>query len=134
VLWTRLIDLTEAGASEEKARAAATSLAGRDQRWDEVGQRLQRVDQRLDSVEHRLDGVEQRLGTVERRLDLVEQALEAVTRRIAALEERMAALEDKVIAPAQDVAVIRAELGLMKWMHGITIGGVLALLIKTFFG
>jgi hypothetical protein len=28
----------------------------------------------------------------------------------------------------------RAELGLMKWMHGITIGGVLTLLIKTFFG
>jgi septal ring factor EnvC (AmiA/AmiB activator) len=105
--------LKEAGASEEKARAAAASLAGRDQRWDEVGQRFQRVEQRLD--------------TVERWLDLVEQALEALTRRVAALE-------DKVITLAQDVAVIRAELGLMKWMHGITIGGVLALLVKTFFG
>ena len=30
--------------------------------------------------------------------------------------------------------MLRAELGLMKWMHGITIGGVLALLIKAFFG
>ena len=30
--------------------------------------------------------------------------------------------------------MIRAELSLMKWMHGITIGGVLALLVKTFFG
>lgn len=105
--------LKEAGASEEKARAAAASLAGRDQRWDEVGQRFQRVEQRLD--------------TIERRLDLVEQALEALTKRVAMLEE-------KVIALAQDVAVIRAELGLMKWMHGITIGGVLALLVKTFFG
>ena len=28
--------LKEAGASEEKARAAATSLTGRDQRWDQV--------------------------------------------------------------------------------------------------
>ena len=108
--------LKEAGASEEKARAAAASLTGRDQRWDEI----QRVDQRLDNVE--------------RRLDLVEQALEALTRRVAALEEKIAALEEKVIALAQDVAVIRAELGLMKWMHGITIGGVLALLVKTFFG
>ena len=34
----------------------------------------------------------------------------------------------------QNVAVIRAELGLMKWMHGITIGGVLALLVKAYFG
>ena len=30
--------------------------------------------------------------------------------------------------------MIRAELSLTKWMHGITIGGVLALLLKTFFG
>ena len=112
--------LKEAGASEEKARAAAASLTGRDQRWDEIDQRFQRVDQRLDNVE--------------RRLDLMEQALEALTRRVAALEEKIAALEEKVIALAQDVAVIRAELGRMKWMHGITIGGVLALLVKTFFG
>jgi hypothetical protein len=39
--------LKEAGASEEKARAAATSLTGRDRRWDEVDQRFQRVEQRL---------------------------------------------------------------------------------------
>jgi hypothetical protein len=30
--------------------------------------------------------------------------------------------------------VIRAELGVMKWMRGITIGGVLALLVKSIFG
>jgi chromosome condensin MukBEF ATPase and DNA-binding subunit MukB len=105
--------LKEAGASEEKARAAAASRAGRDQRWDEVGQRLERV--------------EQRLGNVERGLGLIEQALEALTKRVVTLEE-------KVIALARDVAVIRAELGLMKWMHGITIGGVLALLVQAFFG
>ena len=105
--------LKEAGASEEKARAAATSLAGRDQRWDEVDQRFDRIEQRLDNVE--------------RRLGLIDQALEALTQRVGALEE-------KVIALAQDVAVIKAELGLTKWMHGITIGGVLALLVKAFFG
>ena len=112
--------LKEAGASEEKARAAAASLTGRDQRWDEVDQQFRRTGERLDGVE--------------RRLDLIEQALEALTRRVAALEEKVAALEQKVIAVAQDVAVIRAELGLMKWMHGITIGGVIALLVKAFFG
>ncbi len=42
-------------------------------------------------------------------------------------------LEQTFIALAQDVAAIRADLGLMKWMHGITIGGMLALLIKTSF-
>ena len=113
--------LKEAGASEEKARAAAASLTGRDDR------RFDEVDNRLQQVEHRLDGVERRLG-------LIEQAVETLTTCLSALEERVAAVEAKVIAVAQDVAVIRAELGPMKWMHGITIGGVLALLIRTFFG
>ena len=54
--------------------------------------------------------------------------------RLGAMEERDAALEQKVTALAQDVAVIKAELGLTHWMHGITIGGMLALLVKTFFG
>jgi hypothetical protein len=63
--------LNEAGASEEKARAAAASLTGRDQLWSEAEHRFQRVDQRLDTVDHRLDMVEQRLGNVERRLDFV---------------------------------------------------------------
>lgn len=85
--------LKEAGTSEEKARAAATSLTARDERrFNEIDQRFQR------------------------------------------LEEKVAALDAKVIALAQDVAVIRAELGPVKWMHGITLSGVLALLIKTFFG
>ncbi len=105
--------LKEAGASEEKARAAAASLTGRDERWDEVDLQFRRTGERLDG-----------LG---RRFDLVEQALEALTKRLGTLEE-------KIIALAQDVAVIKAEFGLMKWMHGITIGGVLALLVKAFFG
>jgi chromosome segregation ATPase len=124
--------LKEAGASEEKARAAATSLADPrwhevDQRFDEIDQRFQRVDQRFDEVDRRFRHVEQRLDRVEGRLGLVEQALEAVTKRLGTLEE-------KVVSIAQDVAVIKAEFGLMKWMNGITIGGVLALLVKAFFG
>ena len=97
--------LKEAGASEEKARAAATSLAGRDQRWDEVDGRFQGVEQRLDGVERRLDLVEQRLDGVERRLDLVEQRLDGVERRLDLVEHaletltgRVAKLEEKVAA------------------------------------
>jgi hypothetical protein len=92
--------LKEAGASDEKARAAAASLTGREHWFD-------RVEQRLDDVE----------------------------RRLGALEERVAALvEQKFIALLQDIAVVKADLRLMNWMHAITIGGVLALLVKAFFG
>ena len=105
--------LKEAGASEEKACAAAASLTGRDPRFHEVDLPFRRTGERLDGLE--------------RRLDIIDQALEALT-------ERLASLQEKVIALAQDIAVIKAELGLTKWMHGITIGGVLALLVKAFFG
>ena len=67
--------------------------------------------------------------------DRFERRLADVERRLGALEERVAALvEQRFIALFQDIAVIKAELRLMNWMHGITSGGVLALLVKAFFG
>lgn len=79
--------LKEAGASEEKARAAAESLVvGHD--------RLERVE------EH--------------------------TTRIPKIEGDILRLD-------KELAVIRAQIDLLKWMNGIVIAGVLALIIKTFF-
>ena len=43
-------------------------------------------------------------------------------------------LEEKLIALVQDVAAIRAEAGRLLWMQGVTLAGVLALVVKTFFG
>ena len=50
-------------------------------------------------------------------------------------QERVAAVvEQKLIALLHDLAAIKTDVRLMKWMHGIAIGGVLALLVKAFFG
>jgi hypothetical protein len=92
--------LKEAGASEEKARAAATSFARRG---------------------HSFDWLEQRLSDLERRLGFIEDRLAA-------------AVEQKLVALLRDLATIKADLRIMKWMQGVTIGGVLALLVKAFFG
>ena len=74
-----------------------------------------------------------RAGTIG--FDRFERRLADVERRLGALEERVAALvEEKFIALIQDIAVIKAELRLMNWMHAITIGGVVVLLVKAFFG
>ena len=102
--------LKEAGASEEKARAAATSLAGRDDRLDRLEQHFREA-----------------FGALNGRIS----ALEA---DVGILKADVGTLKGDVAILKTDVAVIRAELALMKWMNGITIGGVLALIIKAFFG
>jgi hypothetical protein len=92
LMGTMLVELydalKEAGASEEKARAAAESLViGHD--------RLERIE------EH--------------------------TVKIPKVEDDIARLD-------KELAVVKAQTDLLKWMNGIVIAGVLALIIKTFFG
>jgi hypothetical protein len=102
--------LKEAGASEEKARAAATSLTGRDDRLDQLDRHMREefaaLGARVSALEHRVDD----------------------------LAQDVAGLKSVVATLKTDVAVIRPELALMKWMHGITIGGIIALIIQAFFG
>jgi chromosome segregation ATPase len=109
--------LKEAGASEEKARAAATSLTGRDVRLDRLDRHMREelvaLGARVSALEHRID-------------DLAQD--------VRGLKSDVTTLKSDVATLKTDVAVIRAELALMKWMHGITIGGILALIIQAFFG
>jgi septal ring factor EnvC (AmiA/AmiB activator) len=97
--------LKEAGASEEKARAAAASLTGRDDRLD-------RVERRLDQVEHRLDQVEHRLGRLEQKVDRIDAGVSQL---------------------GKELAGVQAQIGLLKWMNGIVIAGVAALILRAFF-
>jgi lipid II:glycine glycyltransferase (peptidoglycan interpeptide bridge formation enzyme) len=86
--------LKEAGASEEKARAAAESLVLGDDR---------------------LERIEEQTGRLPRMQDQIDQTRED----IAPLDK--------------ELAIIKAQIDLLKWMNGIVIAGVLALIIKTFF-
>lgn len=108
--------LKEAGASEEKARAAATSLTGRDVRLDHLDRHMREefaaLGGRVSGLEHRVD---------------------ALAQDVASLRSDAATLKVDVATLKTDVAVIRAELALTKWMHGITIGGIIALIIQAFF-
>jgi hypothetical protein len=86
--------LKEAGASEEKARAAAESLViGHD--------RLERIE------EH--------------------------TGRLPKMQDHIDRTRDDIARLDSELAVVKAQIDLMKWMNGIVIAGVLALIIKTFF-
>jgi hypothetical protein len=86
--------LKEAGASEEKARAAAESLVlGHD----------------------RLERIEEHTG----RLPKMQEKIDDTRANLARLDK--------------ELAVVKARIDLPKWMNGIVIAGVLALIIKTFF-
>jgi hypothetical protein len=86
--------LKEAGASEEKARAAAGSLVlGHD----------------------RLERIEEQTGRLPKMQDQIDDTREDIARL------------DK------ELAVVKAQIELLKWMNGIVIAGVLVLIIKTFF-
>jgi hypothetical protein len=84
--------LKEAGASEEKALAAAESLV--------VGyDRLERIE------EH--------------------------TGRLPKMQEQIDDTREDIVRLDKELAVVKAQIDLLKWMNGIVIAGVLALIIKT---
>ena len=116
--------LKEAGASEEKARAAATSLAGRDDRLDRLEQHFR---EEFGALNGRISALEADVGILKADVGILKADVGILKADVGTLKGDVAILKT-------DVAVIRAELALMKWMHGITIGGVLALIIKAFFG
>ena len=60
--------LRSAGADEDKARAAATVMAGQ---WD-IEPRFDQIDKRIDKVEGRLDRLETRLDRLEQRVSKIE--------------------------------------------------------------
>ena len=86
--------LKEAGASEEKARAAAESLVvGSDQ----------------------LERIEEQTGRLPKMQDQIDRTREDIARL------------DK------ELAVVKAQIDPLKWMNGIVLAGVLALIIQIFF-
>ena len=95
---TKLVEvydaLKEAGASEEKARAAAESLVIGYDRLERIEEQTGRLPKLQDQIDHTRDDIA--------RLD-------------------------------KELAVVKAQIDLLKWMNGIVIAGVLALIIKTFF-
>lgn len=62
-----------------------------------------------------------------------EQA-EAVVRVIAELQDELVTREQLVSTLTAELALIKTELPVLKWMSGVVIGGIVALIIKAFLG
>ena len=102
--------LRSAGADEDKARAAATAVAGP----SEIEPRLDQIDGRFDKVEGQLDQIDNRIDKVERRLDQIDNRIDKVEGRLDRLEVRFDRLE-------QRVNKLETDVGILKWMVGFSL-------------
>lgn len=81
--------LKEAGASEEKAKAAASAIA-------DFGSKFSRIESKLESLEIKFNA---RFDSVETKFD-------------------------------SEIKIVKAEIGVLKWMLGFAIAGVISIFIK----
>ena len=54
--------------------------------------------------------------------------------QLPSIQDQIDRAREDIVRLDKELAVIRAQIDLLKWMNGIVIAGVLALIIKTFFG
>ncbi len=93
----------EVGASDEKARAAASALAEYESRFDSI-------DADLATLKAGQATLETGQATLETELEIVKTGLDTVK---------------------TEVAVVKAELTMLKWMMGVVIAGIITLLAST---
>jgi uncharacterized protein (DUF3084 family) len=74
--------LRSAGADEDKARAAATAIAGQ---W-EIERRLDQIDRRFDQIDRRIDKIEERLDRLEDRFDRLEQRVSRLETHVGVIK------------------------------------------------
>lgn len=102
--------LREAGASEARSRAAAEALVAYEDRFASV-------DKQLDNLDHKVDRVQ---NDLERKIDQVRHDLE---RKI---DELRASVELKIER-------FDSRQSFMQWQLAILMGGVVTLVIRSFF-
>ena len=104
--------LKEAGASEEKAKAAATALA-------DYGNRLDRIDLELGTLKLEIGGVKSDGTTLKS--------------DVGSLKTDIASLKSDVASLRTDLGVVKAELAMVKWVVSGIGFGVLLLVLCSFW-
>ena len=117
VMVLELYEALKAAGAPEKAQAAARAIANHDIRYERIEHRLDLLDARIDALE----------ATMETRFAALEAKMGALE---AKMDSRLSALEAKTDAR---FAAVDTQINMLKWMNGIVIAGVVALIIKAFF-
>ena len=126
--------LKEAGASEEKAIAAAKSIADYENHFVRMESKFDSLESKLESevgsLGSKISSLESRLGS---KIGSLESKLES---EIGSLESRLGtkvnSLESKINSLDSEIKIVKAELSLIKWLLGFGIAGTISLIIKAF--
>ena len=61
------------------------------------------------------------------------ERIEEQTGRLPTIQDQIDHTREDITRLDKELAVVKAQIDLLKWMNGIVIAGVLALIVKTFF-
>jgi chromosome segregation ATPase len=132
IMITEVYDaLIEAGASEERARRAAETLTGYEDRFNKLERQLDntRVDLENKIASLRAD-LERQIASLRADLERQIASLRAdLERQIARLERRIDATKAEL---QQQIERLNGRVMLVQWQLGILIAGVAALIIRAF--
>ncbi len=130
--------LKEAGASEEKAIAAAKSIADYENHFVRMESKSDSLESKLESevgsLGSKISSLESKLGS---KIGSLESKLES---EIGSLESRLGSkinsLESKIssieLRFESEIKIVKTELSLIKWLLGFGIAGTISLIIKAF--
>ena len=141
--------LKEAGASEEKAIAAAKSIADYENHFVRMESKFDSLESKLESevgsLGSKISSLESRLGSkigsLESKLESEIGSLESrLGSKINSLESKLESrlgtkvnsLESKINSLDSEIKIVKAELSLIKWLLGFGIAGTISLIIKAF--
>ncbi len=116
--------LKDAGASDEKAKAAAVAMANFDSRFNHIDATLAQLDKKL-------EGEMAKVGLEIAKLDKkIEGEMAKVGLEIAKLDKK---IEGEIGKLDTRLSVVEAEIRLTRWFTGVILGGMIALVLKAFW-
>ncbi|MDD0862197.1 hypothetical protein LOD44_11415, partial [Xylella fastidiosa subsp. multiplex] len=143
VLEINLQGLAESESKNGKALARLEAnmkegFAQVDQRFAQVDQRFEKIDQRFEKIDQRFEKIDQRFAQVDQRFEQIAKDFAQLDKNMdqrlgqldKALEQRFGQLEK---ALEQRFAKTEGDTLLLKWMFGVIVTSLVALIIKAFF-
>nr|WP_276042153.1 hypothetical protein [Xylella fastidiosa] len=136
VLEINLQGLAESESKNGKALARLEAnmkegFAQVDQRFAQVDQRFEKIDQRFEKIDQRFAQVDQRFEQIAKDFAQLDKNMDQRLGQLdKALEQRFGQLEK---ALEQRFAKTEGDTLLLKWMFGVIVTSLIALIIKAFF-
>ncbi|KXB13642.1 hypothetical protein [Xylella fastidiosa] len=118
------INLQGLAESESKnGKALARLEANTKEGFAQVDQRFEKIDQRFEKIDQRFEKIDQRFAQVDQRFEQIAKDFAQLDKN---MDQRFAQVDQRFVE-------IKGEMLLLKWMFGVIVTSLIALIIKAFF-